>query len=153
MGTLMKNDRSLFPAIPSFFDDMLTRDWFNLPSGLETNKWSVPAVNVKETNDTYELEIAAPGMNKGDFKVELDNNMLVISAEKENKNEEKDEKGNFTRREFNYQSFTRSFSLPERMVKGDDISANYKDGILHISVPKTEEAKSKAKPTKQIEIH
>ena len=155
MGTLMKNDRSLFPAVPSLFDDMLAGDWFNWPSNLNlsANRWSVPAVNVKETNDAFELEIAAPGMNKGDFKVELDNDMLVISAEKENKNEEKDEKGNFTRREFNYQSFTRTFSLPERLVKGDSISAKYNDGILHISVPKTEEAKTKAKPTKQIQIH
>ena len=153
MGTLMKNDRSLFPAIPSFFDDMLTRDWFNWPSDFQTNKWSVPAVNVKETNDAFELEIAAPGMTKSDFKVELDNDMLVISAEKENKNEEKDDKGNFTRREFNYQSFTRTFSLPERLVKGDKIAAKYNDGILHISVPKTEEAKTKAKTAKQIEIH
>lgn len=150
MGTLMKNDRRLFPTIPSFFDDMLTRDWFNWPSNLSTNSASVPAVNVKETNDAYELEVAAPGMSKEDFKVELDNNLLVISAHKEKEHEEQDEKGNFARREFNYQSFTRTFSLPERLVMGDQISAKYLDGILHISVPKTEEAK--VKPAKQIEI-
>lgn len=151
MGTLMKNNRSLFPAIPSFFDDMLTRDWFNLP-GMNggSDGSSVPAVNVKETNDAYELEVAAPGMTKQDFKVELDNNMLVISARKENKHEEQDDQGNYTRREFNYQSFTRTFSLPERLVQGDQISARYNDGILHITVPKTEEAK--VKPAKQIEI-
>ena len=150
MGTLVKNNRSLFPTIPSFFDDMLTRDWFNWPANQSANNWSVPAVNVKETNDAFELEVAAPGMNKQDFRVELDNNMLVISAEKENKHEEQDEKGNFARREFSYNSFTRTFSLPERMVKGDQISAKYKDGILYISVPKTEEAK--VKPAKQIAI-
>jgi len=150
MGTLVKNNRSLFPAIPSFFDDMLTRDWLNWPLGHNTNNGSVPAVNIKETNDAYELEVAAPGMSKEDFRVELDNNMLVISAEKEHKNEEQDEKGNYARREFSYQSFTRTFSLPERMVKGDQIAAKYKDGILHISVPKTDEAK--VKPAKQIQI-
>lgn len=110
----------------------------------------MPAVNVKETNDAYELEVAAPGMSKEDFRVELDNNMLVIAAEKEQKHEDQDEKNGYARREFSYQSFTRTFSLPERMVKGDQISAKYKDGILHISVPKTDEAK--VKPTKQIAI-
>lgn len=150
MGTLVKNNRSLFPAIPSFFDDMLTRDWLNWPLSQSTNNGSVPAVNIKETNDAYELEVAAPGMSKEDFSVELDNNMLVISAEKEHKNEEQDEKGGYARREFSYQSFTRTFSLPERMVKGDQISAKYKDGILQISVPKTDEAK--VKPAKQIQI-
>jgi HSP20 family protein len=152
MGTLMKNDRNLFPAIPSFFDDMLTRDWFNWPFNHSVNSGlSVPVVNVKETNEAFELEVAAPGMSKQDFKVELDNNLLVVSAQKENKHEEHDEKGNFARREFNYQSFTRSFSLPDRLVKGDEISARYNDGILYISVPKTEEAR--VKPAKQIEIH
>jgi HSP20 family protein len=150
MKTLMKNDRRVFPTIPSFFEDMLTRDWFNWPLTHNTNSGSVPAVNVKETDDAFELEVAAPGMNKQDFKVELDNNLLVISAYKEHKNEEQDENGNFARREFNYQSFTRTFSLPERLVKGDEISAKYHDGILYISVPKTEEAK--VKPAKQIEI-
>lgn len=150
MGTLVKNNRSLFPAIPSFFDDMLTRDWFNWPLTHSTTSGAVPAVNIKETNDAYELEVAAPGMSKNDFKVALDNNLLVISAEKEHKNEEQDEKGNYARREFSYQSFTRSFRLPERMVKEEAISARYHDGILYITVPKAEEAK--VKPTKQIEI-
>ena len=151
MGTLMKNERNLFPTIPSFFDDMLTRDWFNWPlTHSNASSVSVPAVNVKETNDAYELEVAAPGMSKEDFKVELDNNLLVISAQKENKHEEQDEKGNYARREFSYQSFTRSFSLPERLVKGEEIAARYHDGILHITVPKAEEAK--VKPAKQIAI-
>ncbi|GEO05638.1 heat-shock protein [Adhaeribacter aerolatus] len=150
MGTIVKNNRSLFPTIPSFFDDMLTRDWLNWPLGHGSNNGSVPAVNIKETNDAYELEVAAPGMSKEDFSVELDNNMLVISAEKEHNNEEQNEQGDYARREFSYQSFTRTFSLPERMVKGDQIAARYKDGILHISVPKTDEAK--VKPAKQIQI-
>lgn len=150
MSTLVKNNRSLFPTIPSLFDEVMTRDWFNLPFSGNAERSSVPAVNVRETKDAYELEVAAPGMSKQDFKVELDNNMLVISAEKENKHEEQDEKENYSRREFSYQSFVRTFSLPERMVQGDQIAAKYHDGILHITVPKTEEAK--VKPAKQIQI-
>lgn len=140
----------MFPSIPSFFDDSMTRDLFNWPFTNGMERGSVPAVNVRETNDTFELEVAAPGMSKKDFKVELDNNLLVISAEKENRHEEQNEKGDYTRREFNYQSFSRTFSLPERLVQGDQISARYQDGILCITIPKTEEAK--VKPAKQIEI-
>lgn len=150
MGALAKNNRNLLSAIPSFFDDGMMRDLFNWPLTNNTERGSVPAVNVRETKDAFELEVAAPGMNKEDFHVELDNNMLVISAEKENKQEEQDDKGNYTRREFSYQTFTRSFSLPERLVQGDKISAKYKDGLLCITVPKTEEAK--VKPAKQIKI-
>lgn len=151
MGTLMRNNRSLFPTIPSFLDNMLTRDWFNgSPANNGGDGGTMPAVNVRETNDAFELEVAAPGMSKQDFNVELDNNMLVISAQKRHDHEEQDKEGNYTRREFSYQSFTRTFSLPERMVEGDKISAKYHDGILHISIPKTEEAK--VKPAKQIEI-
>lgn len=149
MGTLVRNNRSLFPAMPSFFDDVMTRDWLSWPLSQSTERWSMPAVNVRETNDAYELEVAAPGMTKQDFKVKLDNNMLEISAEKEHR-EEQQENDNYTRREFNYQSFVRTFSLPERLVQGEKISAKYHDGILHITVPKTEEAK--VKPPKQIEI-
>ena len=76
--------------------------------------------------------------------------MLVISAEKESKREEQDEQENYSRREFSYQSFVRTFSLPESLVQGDKISARYDDGILHITVPKTEEAK--VKPGRQIQI-
>jgi HSP20 family protein len=151
MGTLVKNNQRLFPTFPSFFDDMLTRDWFNWPlTHHNQSARLVPAVNVKETDDAYELEVVAPGMSKQDFKVELDNNLLVISAQKEDKHEEQEGKGNFAHREFSYSSFTRSFSLPERMIKGDEIAAKYNDGILHIIVPKADEAK--VKPPKQIKI-
>ncbi|MFT2008697.1 Hsp20/alpha crystallin family protein [Pontibacter sp. 13R65] len=150
MGTLMIKHKNLFPTIPSFFDDSMLRDWFNWPLTNNTERGSVPAVNIKETNNAYELEVAAPGMSKRDFRVELDNNMLVISAQKENNHEEQDTEENYTRREFTYQSFTRSFALPERLVQAEQIAAKYHDGILHITLPKTEEAK--VKPAKQIEI-
>ena len=148
---MVRSNNTLFPTIPSLFDDFFTRYW--LDSSLANWKVSgatLPAVNVKESNDDFQIEVAAPGMTRDDFKVELDNNVLTISSEREQKNEEKDEKGNYTRREFSYQSFQRSFSLPESKVLGDKISARYSDGILYVTVPKSEEAK--VKPAKQIAI-
>lgn len=151
MNSMVRSNNTLFPTIPSLFDDFFTRDW--LDSSLANWKVSgatLPAVNVKESNDDFQIEVAAPGMTRDDFKVELDNNVLTISSEREEKNEQKDEKGNYTRREFSYQSFQRSFSLPESKVLGDKISARYSDGILYVTVPKSEEAK--VKPAKQIAI-
>ncbi len=154
MKSIMKwngnGNNHLFPELPALFDDFLTRDLFQLPFQATSKGNSIPAVNVKETESAFELEMAAPGMEKKDFKVELDQNTLVISAEKENKTEEKSEDGKYSRREFSYQSFKRSFNLPEDLVKSEEINANYKDGILHIMVPKKEP--SKAKITKQISI-
>jgi len=151
MNSMVRSNNTLFPTIPSLFDDFFTRDW--LDSSLANWKVSgatLPAVNVKESNDDFQIEVAAPGMTRDDFKVELDNNVLTISSEREEKNEQKDENGNYTRREFSYQSFQRSFSLPESKVLGDKISARYSDGILYVTVPKSEEAK--VKPAKQIAI-
>lgn len=151
MNSMVRSNNTLFPTIPSLFDDFFTRDW--LDSSLANWKVSgatLPAVNVKESNDDFQIEVAAPGMTRDDFKVELDNNVLTISSEREEKNEEKDAKGNYTRREFSYQSFQRSFSLPESKVLGDKISARYSDGILFVTVPKSEQAK--VKPAKQIAI-
>jgi len=136
-------------GIPTLLGDIFTPDWidWSLSNFSETNT-TLPAVNIRETNDDFHIEVAAPGMKKDDFKVELDNDMLVISSERRDEQEEK--KGDYTRREFSYQSFQRSFSLPERLVNGDKIKAEYRDGILHITVPKKEEAK--AKPAKVIKI-
>jgi HSP20 family protein len=146
-----KTNGSLFPAIPSLIDDWFGRDW--LDSSLaewKTFGSTLPAVNVRETNDDYKIEVAAPGMKRDDFKVELDNNVLTISSQMENSREEKDQEGNYTRREFSYQSFQRSFSLPQQKVKGNEITARYADGILYVTVPKTDDAKAKA--AKQIAV-
>lgn len=148
-SNLIKTNGSLFPAIPSLLDDFFGRNW--LDSSLadwRTFGSTLPAVNVQETNDNYLIEVAAPGMKKDDFKVELENDVLTISSEQQNSHEEKD--GNYARREFSYQAFRRSFSLPQHKVKADGISARYTDGILHITIPKTEEAKTK--PAKQIAV-
>ena len=107
-------------------------------------------MNVRETNDDFIIEVAAPGMNRDDFKVELDNNILSISAELEGKNETPGQNDNYNRREFNYESFQRSFSLPETKVEGAKISARYKDRILYVAVPKREEVK--IKPARQISV-
>jgi HSP20 family protein len=145
MKTLVKNNGSLFPAIPSLFDDLFNGDW--LDSSLSTWKTAgttLPAVNVKETNDAFDIEVAAPGMKRDDFTVQLQNHVLTISSELRNQLEEKDQPGGgYTRREFSYQSFQRSFSLPEDRVEGNKISARYTDGILHVRIPKSEGAKEK----------
>jgi len=149
--SIVKNNSNLLPALPSLMDDFFGGDW--LDSTLATWKTfgsTLPAINVRETNEEFMIEVAAPGMTRDDFKVELDNQVLTISSQREDNREEKDEQGNYTRREFSYQSFRRSFSLPMNKVKGDEISARYVDGILHVSVPKTEDAKTK--PAKQIAI-
>lgn len=94
---------------------------------------SVPAVNVSETDSNYEIEIAAPGLSKDDFKINLENQQLIISSEKEEDTTE--EKKNYTRKEYNYSSFYRSFYLPEN-VKEDSITAQYQTGVLTIKIGK-----------------
>lgn len=151
MKSLVKSNGTFFPAIPSLFDDFFNRDWLDSSLGTWRDSGAtLPAVNVMETNDDFRIEVAAPGMKRSDFRVELDNNILTISSEREEKNEEKDASGNYTRREFSYQSFQRSFSLPEHRVMGEKITAKYADGILYVTVPKSEQAK--VKPAKQIAV-
>src|SRR5690606_11746049 len=133
MKPLVRTNGNLFPALPSLIEDFFTRDLLDS----STSNWrsgggTMPSVNISETNDEYLIEVAAPGMKRENFKVELDNSILTISSEMESRNEETDSKTNFTRREFNYQSFQRSFSLPENKVEGEKITARYSDGILHI---------------------
>jgi HSP20 family protein len=149
--SLMKPIGNYFPTFPTLFDDLLSRDFFDSVNMnfLKTGN-TVPAVNIKETEDAFHLEVAAPGMNKDDFRIEINNNILTISSEKESQKEEKDEKGHYTRKEFSYQSFKRSFTLPDRIVNLDKVEAKYSDGILRINIPKKEEAKPK--PIQKIEI-
>lgn len=154
MGTLEKlktneTGNSVFPTLPSLLDDFFTNDFFKIPENrLETD--SIPAVNFKETSNDYELEVAAPGMRKEDFSVELENEKLVISADRKVEKKEEDEDDGYRRREFGYSSFRRSFALSEKLVKSDEIKARYADGVLYVTIPKADEAK--AKPTRFIEI-
>ncbi|WP_297090523.1 Hsp20/alpha crystallin family protein [uncultured Draconibacterium sp.] len=145
----MKLARRNEPNFPSFFDRFFNNelmDWdYNNFSSTNT---SLPAVNVKETDDDFIIEVAAPGMEKNDFKVNFKNNVLTISSEKKNESEEK--KDRYTRREFSYQSFQRSFTVAENAVLGEKISAKYNNGILKIILPKREEVKPQ--PEREIKI-
>ncbi len=129
------------PAFPTTRFSDLFENFFNrsLSEMFGNNvAYNVPSVNVKETDGMYELEVAAPGLEKEDFNVSVDNGYLTISAKREKSEETKDD--NYTRREFNYTAFSRSFSLPEN-VNADNVAATYKNGILHITLPKREVAK------------
>ena len=139
MALVRFNQQSTPSLFDRFFDSDLFFDWSN-KNFLKTNA-SLPSVNIKEKDDVYELSVAAPGFEKSDFKVEVNNDVLTISSEKKNESETKDDE-KFTKREFCYESFSRSFALPE-LVDSDNIKAEYKRGILYVNIPKKEEAKPK----------
>ena len=137
------------PTWPGIFNDFLNRDWYDWSNqNFSLTNTTIPSVNIKENENEFEVEMAAPGMNKDDFKIELSNSMLTISSEKQTNNQSK-EGENVTRREFSYQSFSRSFTLPV-IVETDKITAKYESGILRVNIPKKEEAKPK--PLKQIKV-
>jgi len=128
-----------------FFDNELL-DWSN--RNFSPTNTTLPSVNIKENDEGFEVELAAPGLEKKDFKIELNNNLLTISSEKKIESEVK-EGEQFTRREFSYQSFSRSFTLPNS-ANAEKVAAKYDNGILRVMIPKKEEAKPK--PAKMIEI-
>ena len=134
---------------PSVFDDFFKpwNEWFDNAGSL-TRTATVPSVNVIENEQNYNVSVAAPGLKKEDFKIDLKGNMLTISSEKEEQKEEKD--GKYNRKEYNYSSFSRSFTLPED-VNREQIQAKYEDGVLKLTLPKKEEVKKKAE-NKQISI-
>lgn len=127
--------------LSDFFDNdrFFDSDWLK--------KQSVPAVNVRETEKNFEIEVAAPGLSKKDFKITVDNGVLTISSEKKEEKEQKEK--DYTRKEFSYSSFSRSFTLPEN-VNEDDVKANYEDGLLKLNVAKKVIVQPKAK--KAIEV-
>ncbi len=125
--------------LPNVLDDIFGNDWWSesLNSALASTR---PAVNIAETDQEYRVELAAPGLEKNDFKIDLHKNVLTISSEKEVRNEENNE--NFMRKEFSYNSFKRSFTLPET-VNADKIKAEQANGILTVHIPKKPEAVEK----------
>lgn len=148
--TLAKLSNSWLPSAPSLFDrifDGELMDWNR--SNYSGTDSTLPAINVKESDNEFLIDVAAPGLKKEDFTVNYDNGRLSISSEKQNELEEK-EGEKITRREFSYQSFQRSFTIAENVVDSEKIGANYENGILHIKLPKREEVKPK--PAKQIAI-
>ena len=150
--SLIRRNKNLLPSLSRFWDD---DDFFNRgimnwgQSNFSDSNTTLPAVNIRETDDNYVVEMAAPGMKKEDFKIELDNNVLTISAEKTEEHEENG-KEKYSRKEFSYQSFQRSFNLPKEVVDEEKIEAHYKDGVLHLTIPKKEEAKQR--PPRKIQI-
>jgi len=148
--TLVKRNGNLLNPLPMLFDDFFSRDLFNWNnSNFSDTNTTIPAVNIKETPENYEVEVAAPGMTKKDFKVELDGNSLTISSERSNQKEEKEGERYF-RKEFSYQSFQRIFNLQKDVVDIDKIEAKYENGLLHLMIPKKEEVKQK--PPRLIQI-
>ena len=148
-GSLVNsNSNQNFPTLSNWLDDIFNRDL--VPSVFTSNfntGITLPKVNIKETANDFAVEMAVPGLKKSDFQIDIDNQVLSISTETKEDNEHKEE--NYTRREFGYSSFKRTFTLPES-VNADKINAIYNEGILSILLPKKEEAKQK--PARSIKI-
>ncbi|SHF47695.1 heat shock protein Hsp20 [Salegentibacter echinorum] len=135
--------------LPTSFDDMFKNDWLGGTTNVNSIGTRIPAVNIQETEDGFNVDVAAPGMSKENFNIELDKDVLTISSEEKKEKETENKEGKFTRKEFSYSSFKRAFSLPDS-VDTEKISASYKDGVLEISLPKREEAK--VQPKRMIDI-
>jgi len=144
MGTLKPTEKRTL-GLQNIFDDLFNNESFNIPKASVGN--TTPAVNIRETENGYFLDFAMPGIDKDEVVIELENDLLTISSEK--KSESENQVGNFTRREFHYNSFKRSFILPDT-IDSTKIKADHKNGVLNIEIPKKEEAKPK--PARKIEI-
>ena len=144
--TLVRRFNNQMPNLNNLLDDFFGKDFQRTPA-IEGNH-TIPSINVKETDNEYIIEVAAPGLKKENFNIEIENNVLTISYDQKEEKESK-EKG-IIRHEFNYSSFVRSFSVPKNEVDDSKIEASYKDGILDISLQKRVEAKPK--PARVIEI-
>ena len=121
------------------------KNLFNLNRVFNGGSEITPAMNIKETRNDFEIEMAAPGLTKKDFKITIDDGVLTISSEKEDKTEEKEE--GYLRKEFSYSTFTRSMSLPESVDESRDAKAEYHDGLLKLLLHKKPVSKSKAAKT------
>ena len=142
--TLIRRVNNNYPVWQNWFEDFFAPVESYIS---QRSKNTLPAVNIEEDENKFAIEFAVPGLSKSDFSINLDNDVLTVKSEKETKNEETD--SNFTRKEFSYSSFQRSFTLPDA-ADGENIKAEYKDGILSIEIPKKEEAK--VKPAREIAI-
>jgi HSP20 family protein len=147
-GSLSNTNSNInFPSWSNLLEDVFNRELPNVFTSNFNTGFSLPKVNIKETPDSFEVEMAIPGVKKSDLKIDLDNDIISISTEVNEETEQKEE--NFTRKEFGYSSFKRTFTLPES-VDDTKIDAIYKDGILSIKLPKKEEAKKR--PARTIKI-
>lgn len=145
--TLLKVNRrpNGIPTVFDMFDEVLNRNFSN--NWMTSKGEFVPSVNIKETEKAFMLEFAVPGFNKNDFDVQIENEHITISGNKEESKEENTDE--YTRKEFSFRSFKRTFSLPEN-INTDKVEAIYENGVLHVGLPKKE---LKAAPApKKIEI-
>ena len=151
MKLTVRPQQSLPRLLSDWPASLLDRDFFDFGSDLFPARLGVniPSVNIRETPKDYVLEVAAPGLERKDFNIEIDNHTLRISCEKEESKEEKKEDDGYSRKEYSFSSFARSFSLPED-VKESDIDAKYENGILKLTVPKAKE--STPKTVKKISV-
>ncbi len=140
MSLIKRNETNWLPSI---FDDFRT-DWLGETNTGNNIGTSIPAVNIQEDEESFKVEVAASGKSKKDFNIDLENNVLTISSEEKSENETTEKNGRYTRREFSYSNFKRAFSLPES-VDSEKIQASYKNGVLHVNMPKREDAKARAK--------
>ena len=141
------NSNQNFLSWSNLLEDIFQRDLPSVFTSNFNNGYTLPKVNIQETPDDFIVEMAVPGLKKSDFNIDIDNQVLSISTEKKEESEHKEE--NYTRREFGYASFKRTFTLPES-VNDEKINATYNEGILRILLPKKEEAKQK--PARSIKI-
>ena len=133
--------------LPSIFNDFFNDEWFPMRAAMS----AAPAINVKESDKAFEIEMAVPGMTKEDFKVHVnDKDQLVVSVEKKNEKKEEDKSSKFLRREFNYTRFEQALLLPEN-VDREAITAKVCSGVLHVVLPKLDDVPAK-EPTRVIEI-
>lgn len=132
MKPILQNTRPYAGYFPTFFDEL-----FNDLNSSSLPRTATPAVNVRENETSYTVELLAPSFRKEDIVVDMENNILTISGEV--KKEEMDENEKFTRKEFNFQSFKRSFTLPENKINSEAIEAKCVDGVLKVSLPKLAE--------------
>jgi len=139
---MLARRNEMLPAFSKIFGDFFDRELFDWNStNYSSTNTTLPAVNIKDSADHFYVEVAVPGMEKKDFQISLKDNVLTISSEK--RKEEEKQEGSYTRREYSYQSFSRSFTLPDGIVDSDKITAKYENGELQITIPKKEEAKPK----------
>ena len=141
--SLVKIKENRFPLV---FEDLLKTDWLGGTSAVNNTGFNSPAVNIKDSEEEFVLEVAAPGRTRDSFNIELNNDRLIVSSIEKN---EIEENIRFTRKEFDYSTFKRIFRLPET-IDNSKINASYKDGVLLITLPKKEEAE--IQPKRFIEI-
>ncbi len=144
--TLIRTSNRVYPNV---FNQLFNRELLDFSNlGISADDATLPAVNILEDEHRILIEVAAPGLKKEDFQLQLDQNLLTVSSEVADENKESGD--HYSRREFRYRSFRRQFNIPVEIINGEGIQATYQDGILLLTLPKRDELKPK--PARSIEI-